>query len=70
MALFKVIPKSKRGQHQEVSCPRCLVVLEGEEVYTSGEGLGIRKVEGTYSCPCGYSIIVTERYPMINRPFE
>lgn len=69
MPLFRSIPfnRDKKGQLQEVSCPRCKAVLEGEEVSTYGEGVNTRIVIGEYSCPCGYAVKVEEKYPIINR---
>lgn len=72
MPLFNPLPrgKSNSGQLQEVICPRCKTVLKGDEHSTTGEGIGIRKVTGSYSCPCGYSAEVIERYPIINRAID
>lgn len=71
MALMHPIAfgKTKGGQMQEVICPRCRVGLEGE-TFSSGDGIGMRKVEGLYKCSCGYQIEVIERYPVINRAPE
>lgn len=72
MPLFSPIPrgKSNQGQLQEVKCPRCKTVLQGDEHFTTGKGVGIRMVTGNYSCPCGYSVQVIEQYPIMNRPID
>lgn len=72
MPLFKPIlaGQSKSGQMQYVICPRCREEIEGDEVFVSGEGIGMRRVEGDYSCSCGYSVKVIEVYPFINRSQE
>lgn len=72
MPLFKPLPfnNTKQGQLQEVICPRCKSVLEGEEVSSYGKGVNVRVVIGEYVCPCGYSVKVEENYPIINRAQE
>jgi len=70
MALFKPLPQSKarRGHLQEVYCPRCRELLPGSEESTTitGEGVGRRKVTGTFHCSCGYEVTFIETYPVIN----
>lgn len=72
MALVRAIPfgRDKSGQLQEVLCPRCKTVLEGQEISEYGKGVNIREVIGEYHCLCGYEITLTERYPIINRALE
>lgn len=69
MPLFSksALGRTKSGLMQAVFCPRCKEELDGEQEFTSGEGVGIRKVVNKFTCPCGYSIECTERYPIINR---
>lgn len=72
MPLFKPMPfgKDKNGQLQEVICPRCKSPIEGEEVSSYGEGIGVRIVIGEYTCTCGYECKVEEHYPIINRALD
>lgn len=72
MPLFRALPfgRTKDGQLQEVSCPRCKVVLESEATSKYGEGASVRIVEGEYKCFCGYSVVVTEKFPVVNRALD
>lgn len=71
MPLFKpMLGTTKRGQLQVIFCPRCKLELEGTEVSTYGQGLGIRIVEGVYECSCSYKVTVREEYPVINKALD
>jgi phage FluMu protein Com len=69
MGLFKPLPfgRSKNGQLQEVVCPRCKEVIDGEEISTYGDGVNVRTVRGIYKHICGYEVEIIEKYPIINR---
>lgn len=65
MPLFKQRITAGGGQSFDVLCPRCREVIPAKEVHQSGEGVGIRVVEGDYLCECNYSVKVIERIPRI-----
>jgi hypothetical protein len=68
MPLFNALSGDRaNGQLQEPICPRCRSDLRVIDINSTGEGIGIRKVEGDYDCPCGYSVEIIERYPIIQK---